>query len=83
MAADGSKTQRPNASVGSSTDLTTPKFDFRSSPEIGLNSDIARCPFCADIVAKIENRTTLKLSRKLIFGPLCCCVAFQRHCGGP
>ncbi len=34
-------------------------------------------------VAKVENRTTLKISRKLIFGLLCCCVAFQRHCGGP
>jgi hypothetical protein len=34
-------------------------------------------------VAKVENRTTLKISRKLIFGLLCCCVAFQRHYGGP
>jgi hypothetical protein len=24
-----------------------------------------------------------KISRKLIFGLLCCCVAFQRHYGGP
>src|SRR6476620_3166741 len=37
----------------------------------------------ADIVAKVENRTTLKISRKSIFGLLCCCVAFQRHYGGP
>jgi hypothetical protein len=29
----------------------------------------------ADIVAKVENRTTLKISRKLIFGLLCCCIA--------
>jgi hypothetical protein len=36
----------------------------------------------ADIVAKVENRTTLKISQKLIFGLLCCCVAFQRHYGG-
>jgi hypothetical protein len=35
-----------------------------------------------DTVAKVENRTTLKISRKLIFGLLCCCVAFQRHDGG-
>ena len=34
-------------------------------------------------VAKVENRTALKISRKLIFRPLCCCVAFQRHYGGP
>jgi hypothetical protein len=34
-------------------------------------------------VAKVENRTTLKISRKLIFRPLCCYVAFQRHYGGP
>ena len=40
-------------------------------------------PLLADIVAKVENRTTLKISRKLIFGLLCCCVAFQRHYGGP
>src|ERR1700722_5598019 len=38
--------------------------------------------FLADIVAKVENRTTLKISRKLIFGLFCCCVAFQRHYGG-
>src|SRR5258705_13238386 len=32
---------------GSSTDLTAPKFDFRSSPESGLKSDIGPCPFRA------------------------------------
>jgi hypothetical protein len=37
------------------------------------------CPASADIVAKVENRTTLKISRKLIFGFFCRCVAFQRH----
>jgi hypothetical protein len=36
-----------------------------------------------DIVAKVENRTTLKISRKSIFRLLRCCVAFQRHYGGP
>src|SRR5882757_184825 len=40
-------------------------------------------PLLADIVAKVENRTTLKISRKLIFGLLCCCVAFQRNYGDP
>jgi len=29
-----------------------------------------------DIVAKVEKRTTQKISRKLIFGLLSCCVAF-------
>jgi len=31
----------------------------------------------------VENRTALKISRKLIFGLLSCCVAFQRPHGGP
>src|SRR5882757_9194181 len=31
-------------SLGSSTDLTAPKFDFRFTPESGLKSDIAPCP---------------------------------------
>jgi len=34
-------------------------------------------------VAKVENRTTLKISRKLIFRLLCCCVAIQRRYEGP
>ena len=34
-----------------------------------------------DIDAKVENRTTQKISRKLIFGLLCSCVAFQCHSG--
>jgi hypothetical protein len=37
----------------------------------------------ADIVAKVENRTTLKILRKSIIRLLCCCVAFQLHYGGP
>src|SRR5258705_11850965 len=39
--------------------------------------------FGADIVAKVENRATRKISRKLIFGLLRRCVAFQRHYGDP
>ena len=54
--------------MGSSTDLDARNNEVRSIP---------------DIVAKVENRTTLKISRKLIFGLLCCCDAFQRHYGGP
>jgi hypothetical protein len=34
-------------------------------------------------VAKVENRATRKISRKLIFGLLRRCVAFQRHHGDP
>jgi hypothetical protein len=72
-----------DVSLGSKADLTAPKSDFRFTPESGLKSDITPFPFSADIVAKVENRTTLKISRKSIFGLLCCCVAFQRHYGGP
>jgi hypothetical protein len=45
--------------------------------------DDSAFPLLADFVAKVENRTALEISRKLIFGLLCCCVAFQRHDGGP
>jgi hypothetical protein len=31
-----------------------------------------------DTVAKVENRTTLKISRKLIFRLLCCRVRFTQ-----
>jgi hypothetical protein len=37
----------------------------------------------ADTVAKVENRTTLKISRKSIFGILYCCKAPQRRYEGP
>src|SRR5439155_3715779 len=43
----------------------------------------AQCRKLADIVAKVENRISLKIWRKLIFGLLCRCVAFQRHYGSP
>jgi hypothetical protein len=49
----------------------------------GYDEFLTRCLLMADIVAKVENRTTQKISRKLIFGLLCCRVAFQRHYGGP
>src|SRR5882672_3666061 len=41
------------------------------------------CHLLADIVAKVENRTTLEISLKLIFGLLSYCFAFQRRYGGP
>jgi hypothetical protein len=37
--------------------------------------------FAPDCVAKVENRTTVKISRKSIFGLLCCCVDLQGHYG--
>jgi hypothetical protein len=43
----------------------------------------ANVRFWADTVAKVENRTTLKISRKLIFRLLCCRVALQRRYEGP
>jgi hypothetical protein len=44
---------------------------------------VPESPFLADIVAKVENQANRKISRKLIFGLLCRCVAFPRHYGGP
>jgi hypothetical protein len=37
----------------------------------------------ADIVAKVENRTTLKISPKSIFVPLRRYITLQRHGEGP
>jgi hypothetical protein len=64
---------------------------FEIAKEVRSRSDVAMIslnaipdwPLLADIVAKVENRITLKISRKLIFGLLYCCVAFQRHYGDP
>jgi|tagenome__1003787_1003787.scaffolds.fasta_scaffold20988007_13 hypothetical protein len=56
---------------------------FRYTLESRLNADIAPCPKGADIVAKVENRTTLKISRKLIFRTSLLLRRFQRPCGGP
>ena len=46
-------TTQPNVGDGSDSDLRAPKREVRFAP---------------DIVAKVENRTTQKISRKLIFG---------------
>jgi hypothetical protein len=56
--------------LGSKAELTAPKSDFRYTPESGLKTDIAACPKSADIVAKVENRTTPKISQMLIFSRL-------------
>jgi hypothetical protein len=44
---------------------------------------IPSCLKCADIVAKVENRSAPKIWRKLILGYLRGCVTFQRHWEGP
>jgi hypothetical protein len=44
-----------------------------------INHEGARLLFMADTVAEIENRSALKISRKLIFRRPCGCVAFQRY----
>jgi len=78
---------RPDVFSGVSQSKTTdnlaptPRCDARRSP-LDLTGRTA-CPLYPDIVAKVENRTVLKISRKLIFGLLCRCVAFQSHYGGP
>jgi hypothetical protein len=49
-----------------------------------INGHRQTAPAClkgADIVAKVENRITLEISRKLIFGRLCGCVAFSTPLG--
>jgi hypothetical protein len=61
-------TPRPMSAMSPSTNLTAPKFHFRSSP---------------DNVAKVENRTIPKISRMLIFRRLCRCNALSRRCDGP
>jgi len=53
--------------------------DVRFPPNSGAKADVARRRGWADTVAKVENRTAPKISRKLIFGRLRRCVAFQRH----
>jgi hypothetical protein len=53
---------------------------FRQTADVPSHSS---GELCADFVAKVENRTTLKISRKLIFRLLCCCFAIQRRYEGP
>jgi hypothetical protein len=40
------------------------KSDFRCYPDNGHAATASAGPFCADFVAKVENRTTPKISRK-------------------
>jgi hypothetical protein len=52
-------------------------------PRVALALTFDEWPLRADFVAKVENRSALKISRKPIFGLLCCCIAFQRGYEGP
>src|SRR5471030_2897342 len=56
---------------------------LRSTSDNGHQQPGPVGPVGADFVAKVENRTALKISRKLIFELLRCWVAFQRPYGGP
>ena len=57
----------------SSTDLTDPKFDFRSSPESGPKSDIGLCPvraaisgsgsYCQIDIEKTDKSGSVQLAR--------------------
>ncbi len=50
---------------GSTTDLTAPKFDFRSSPKSGLKSDMAPCPKSANSRSGGENAKVTVNHRKV------------------
>ena len=78
-----------NAADGLSSTSTTPLAPGKP----GATGDVGRrqerpqeghkCPILADIVARIEHRTTKRISRKSFSRHLCCCIACQRHYGGP
>jgi hypothetical protein len=42
-----------------------------------VRTSLVGLPLLADIVAKVENRTIVKILRKSVFELLCRCVAFQ------
>jgi hypothetical protein len=47
-------TDHTHVCFGSITEVAAPNFDFRFTPESGLNSDAAPCPRRADFVAKVS-----------------------------
>ena len=62
------------------------RFEWTDEAAIGPEAHYVRdleVRSTPDTVAKVENRATRKISRKLIFGLLRRCVAFQGHHGGP
>jgi hypothetical protein len=69
--------------MGQFSEVMAQPRHVRFAPMTGHRQRDRLCPKGADIVAKVENRTTLKISPKLTLGLLCRCVAFQRDYGGP
>jgi hypothetical protein len=69
--------------TGQTRKYSTRANDFRCSPNNGHRQDTSTFPLRADTVAKVENRTTPKISQKLIFGLLCDSIAFQSRQEGP
>jgi hypothetical protein len=55
------------------SDLDAPEREVRFVPIKGHRQRGAALPKSADTVAKVENRTTLKISRQLILGCLYGC----------
>jgi hypothetical protein len=53
--------------VGSNSEVGGHTREVRSTPVIGHRPTDPACPKGADSVEKVENRTTLKISRKSIF----------------
>ena len=65
--------------------IVPPMLLTRADEVIEQRCCLLRCmsPLLADCVAKVENRTTPKISQKLIFGLLCDSIAFQSRQEGP
>jgi hypothetical protein len=63
--------------VGQTRKYSLRANDVRCCPDSRHVATAAPCPFSADIVAKVEIRTTLKISRKSIFGLPCSCFGYQ------
>src|SRR5712671_4147258 len=55
---------------------------FRSTPVNGHRQAAPACLKSADIVAKVENRTTRRISLKSILGRACCRKALRRQYEG-
>jgi hypothetical protein len=57
--------------------------DVRISPDTGRSPRRRARPLCADTVAKVENRTSVKISQKPMFSRLGRCNARQGRYEGP
>ena len=67
--------KKRDVAYGSKGDLTASKRHFRFAPESGRHPPDQPCPFSADCVAKLENRTTPKNLAKVDF---CKSLSLQR-----